>query len=55
MGKGKLEKFQENALFEHVIEPEVKGHVQNNHPLKGNWSNQFFTNKKPVVLELGCG
>ncbi|PKP10894.1 MAG: tRNA (guanosine(46)-N7)-methyltransferase TrmB [Bacteroidetes bacterium HGW-Bacteroidetes-4] len=55
MGKGKLKKFQDNARFEHVIEPEVKGHVANDHPLKGNWNTVFFKNKQPLVLELGCG
>lgn len=55
MGKGKLEKFQDNARFEHVIEPEVKGHVATDHPLKGNWKTSFFKNNKPIVVELGCG
>ncbi|MGE4287925.1 MAG: tRNA (guanosine(46)-N7)-methyltransferase TrmB [Salinivirgaceae bacterium] len=55
MGKGKLKKFQDNARFEHVIEPEVKGHVASDHALKGNWNTTFFKNKQPLVLELGCG
>lgn len=55
MGKGKLEKFKDNARFEHVIEPEVKGHVTVDHPLKGNWNTSFFKNNKPIVVELGCG
>lgn len=55
MGKGKLKKFQDNARFEHVIEPEVKSHLASDHPLKGNWNTTFFKNNKPLVLELGCG
>jgi tRNA (guanine-N7-)-methyltransferase len=55
VGKGKLKKFQDNARFEHVIEPEVKGHVASDHDLKGNWNTTFFKNKQPLVLELGCG
>lgn len=55
MGKGKLHKFQENASFEHVIEPEVKGYVGEDHDLKGKWRTDFFKNDKPIVLELGCG
>ncbi len=55
MGKGKLKKFQDNARFEHVIEPEVKGYVASDHALKGNWNTTFFKNKQPLVLELGCG
>lgn len=55
MGKGKLRKFQENLLFEHVIEPEVKEYVEHNHSLKGKWNSDFFKNTNPIVLELGCG
>lgn len=55
MGKGKLAKFQENATFEHVIEPEVKGYVGEDHYLKGKWRSDFFKNDYPIVLELGCG
>ncbi len=55
MGKGKLEKFQDNAHFEHVIEPEVKGHVTVDHALKGKWNQAFFKNNHPLILELGCG
>lgn len=55
MGKGKLQKFQENAAFEHVIEPEIKAHVGEDHPLKGKWRTRFFKNNHPVVIELGCG
>ncbi len=55
MGKGKLQKFQENATFNHVIEPDIKAHVTQNHPLKGNWKNKFFKNQNPIILELGCG
>jgi tRNA (guanine-N7-)-methyltransferase len=55
VGKGKLEKFRDNAQFEHVIEPEVKGHIDFDHPLKGKWKSDFFKNNKALVLELGCG
>jgi tRNA (guanine-N7-)-methyltransferase len=55
VGKGKLHKFQENATFEHVIEPEVKGYVGEDHPLKGKWKSEFFKNNHPIVVELGCG
>lgn len=55
MGKGKLKKFQENATFDHVIEPEIKGHVAEDHYLKGNWNKDFFKNNNLLVLELGCG
>lgn len=55
MGKGKLKKFEENASFAHVIEPETKEHLAYDHPLKGNWNQQFFKNNHPIVVELGCG
>lgn len=55
MGKGKLRKFRENETFNHVIEPDAKGHITESHPLKGKWKNDFFNNQHPIVLELGCG
>lgn len=55
MGKGKLQKFSENASFGHVIEPTVKEFIATNHPLKGKWNEDFFKNQQPIVLELGCG
>jgi tRNA (guanine-N7-)-methyltransferase len=55
VGKGKLRKFQEIETFNHVIEPELKGQIEQNHAIKGNWNNQFFKNLNPIVLELGCG
>jgi len=55
VGKGKLKKFQENATFDHVIEPDVKGHLAFDHPLKGNWNRNFFKNSHSIVVELGCG
>lgn len=55
MGKGKLKKFEENAVYEHVIEPEVKEFVFIDHSIKGNWNNDFFKNNNPITLELGCG
>jgi len=55
VGKGKLEKFRENAQFEHVFEPRIPEHLAIDHPLKGNWNRQFFKNTNPLILELGCG
>lgn len=55
MGKGKLEKFRENATFTHVIEPEVKSYLAYDHPLKDKWNSEIFKNNHPIVLELGCG
>ena len=55
MGKGKLHKFQEIKTFNHVIEPDIKGYLSENHHLKGKWNSDFFKNQNPIVLELGCG
>jgi len=55
VGKGKLKKFQAIGQYEHVIEPELTGHITQDHPLKGKWKKHFFKNEKPIVLELGCG
>lgn len=55
MGKGKLKKFQQNATYSHVIEPEVKEFVSVDHSIKGKWNAEFFKNNNPIVLELGCG
>ena len=47
----KLEKFRENELRHNVIQP--------GKPLfetiKGQWHPQYFDQKAPLVIELGCG
>ena len=55
MGKGKLRKFQEIKTFNHVVEPDIKGYLSENHSLKGKWNKDFFKNENPIILELGCG
>jgi tRNA (guanine-N7-)-methyltransferase len=55
MGKDKLRKFAENKTFDHVIEPEVKSFIDNDHPKKGKWKSEVFGNDNPITLELGCG
>lgn len=54
MGKNKLRKFSEMENFENVIQPETY-HLTNDISLKGKWNKDFFKNKNPIVLELGCG
>lgn len=56
MGKNKLSKFADMEQFSHVFQ--ISSHVLReggNFELKGKWSERFFQNDKPVVLELGCG
>ncbi len=55
MGKGKLRKFQQNAAYQHVVEPEVEEFVVHSHSLKGKWNVSFFKNENPIVVEFGCG
>lgn len=54
MGKGKLAKFAEMAAFPHVVElpfPQPGEEIA----LRGRWTEDFFRNDRPIVLELGCG
>ena len=53
--KNKLKRFRENEKFENVIQPSREELTDNNFKLKGNWSQDFFKNEHPIVLELGCG
>ncbi|PLX24227.1 MAG: tRNA (guanosine(46)-N7)-methyltransferase TrmB [Salinivirgaceae bacterium] len=55
MGKNKLAKFEENKLFDHVIEPKLDTYLQSDHELKGHWHEKIFKNNNDIVLELGCG
>jgi tRNA (guanine-N7-)-methyltransferase len=51
--KNKLKRFRENETFHNVIQP-TRSEVINGFALKGKW-HDFFQNKNPIVLELGCG
>jgi len=53
--KNKLKRFKENEKFENVIQPSREELIDNSLDLKGNWSQVYFKNEKPIVLELGCG
>jgi tRNA (guanine-N7-)-methyltransferase len=55
VGKNKLMRFAQMATFKNVIQPELNEVLNADHILKGNWSEKFFGNKQPIVLELGCG
>lgn len=54
MARKKLERFRENAKFDHVIEPE-RSEIISGFRFRGKWHDAVFKNKKPLVLELGCG
>ena len=49
MGKDKLRRFAEVATFANVVQLDA------GLPFRGKWSNDFFKNGDPLVLELACG
>jgi tRNA (guanine-N7-)-methyltransferase len=53
--KNKLKRFNENETFANVIQPSRDELVNGNFQFKGKWQANFFKNKNPLVLELGCG
>lgn len=53
--KNKLKRFKENETFANVVQPTREEVINDRFDLKGNWSEVFFNNDKPIVLELGCG
>ncbi len=61
MSKPKLVKFAELATFPNVLRnvdfrnPALVDYKGIKKDLKGKWNSDFFQNKNPIVLELGCG
>lgn len=55
MGKNKLSKFADLATYEHVVQVSFKELQSAGFQYKGKWSEKFFWNNSPVILELGCG
>lgn len=55
MGKNKIEKFADIAGYPHVFEYPYSTVDNVPFEMKGHWHAQFFKNKNPIVLELGCG
>lgn len=53
--KNKLKRFRENEQFSNVVQPSREELTRDQYPLKGKWISDFFRNKNPIVLELGCG
>jgi len=54
MSKGKLEKFAEVGTFPNVFQ--LPGLFNSaDFYLKGKWHEEYFKNKNPLILELGCG
>jgi tRNA (guanine-N7-)-methyltransferase len=55
VGKNKLARFGEMECFENVIQVPYKKLLQEDFYLKEKWAIDFFKNKNPVIVELGCG
>lgn len=54
MARHKLAQFAENENFAHMFYMPYN-ELLNGFPLKGKWHSDFFKNKNPITLELGCG
>ena len=54
MAKRKLQRFAENASFQHFFQPGWD-ELNDGFPMKGKWRTEYFRNDHPIVLELGCG
>jgi tRNA (guanine-N7-)-methyltransferase len=52
--KKKLVHFKENLTFPHLFQPHYH-EIQSGFFLQSNWGNNFFHNRYPIVVELGCG
>lgn len=55
MGKNKLSKFADLATYQHVVQVSYKELQSGEFQFRGKWSEAFFGNRNPVILELGCG
>lgn len=55
MGKNKLTKFAELNTYEHVVQISYQKLLTEEFHYKGKWSESFFGNSNPIILELGCG
>ncbi|MDE5812367.1 MAG: tRNA (guanosine(46)-N7)-methyltransferase TrmB [Muribaculaceae bacterium] len=54
MGKNKLKKFAEMAEIDFVFQYPFARLQEEGFPMRGSW-HEYFGNKNPIVLELGCG
>ncbi len=55
MPKNKIAKFAEIDRYSHVVQPSFREVFNKKHPLYGRWQRDFFRNRNPLILELGCG
>lgn len=55
MTRKKLKRFAENKTFPHFFERSHKELLEKTFEFKGKWSEKFFGNSNPIILEIGCG
>lgn len=55
MSVRKLDRFAEMENFDNVVQPAFEEVFRKEYKWKGKWSEMFFHNTNPIVLELGCG
>lgn len=55
MAKNKLQRFREMKTMPNVAEYMHTDIANGPLSLRGHWSETFFKNNNPIVLELGCG
>ncbi|MCL2738420.1 MAG: tRNA (guanosine(46)-N7)-methyltransferase TrmB [Bacteroidales bacterium] len=55
MGKNKWARFQENAGFSCLYQPDFEEVFAKDWHLKGRWNREVFGRTAPICLELGCG
>ncbi|MDE6222785.1 MAG: tRNA (guanosine(46)-N7)-methyltransferase TrmB [Muribaculaceae bacterium] len=55
MGKNKLRKFAEMEQFPRVLQVPFAKLKEEGFAMRGRWHDEFFGNRNPIVLELGCG
>ncbi len=55
MGKNKLKKFADMATFRCALQYPREVLLAEGFPYFGKWNGDFFENKGPITLELGCG
>ena len=55
MAKNKLQKFADMETYSHVFQYPFAVLKERGFDMRGKWSEMFFHNDNPIVLELGCG
>jgi tRNA (guanine-N7-)-methyltransferase len=55
VAKRKLQQFAELNTFKNVFQNPQLDETIPDMEIKGNWNQNFFKNKNPIIIELGCG